>query len=328
MSFANETRFAALPVPLIDADGNDVLVAIVKATYHVESDGTPVLATSQQPIRLSDETRDPDDPKASLLFPSDVCFAKRGTDVIVVGDAVSPTPVTVMDIAVRARDIMTLRVHGTRVFYEGPRGATIGDAQPFTRMPVAYELAFGGMSDDLSAVELRNPSGVGVAQQDRDLIGRVAPQIEDPALPHTTSADRHPPVGFGAIMTHWSPRRELVGTFDQHWQQTRMPLLPEDYDLRYGNVAHPRLQRDPSLRPGEEIAVVGMSAEPLVSAVPPLPVVVRAFFDTGERADKSPEIDTLMILPEQRLIEVTCRAAFPIGRGHRVLREVVVRGAE
>src|SRR5690606_6620298 len=148
---------------------------------------------------------------SSLLFPSDIGLRKRGTDVVVVGDAVSPTPVTSFDIGVEVRDtVVPLRVHGPRVFYDGPTGATPSPAQPFTRMPVAYELAYGGTSADFGAVELRNPVGVGVARRDADNIGQRAPQIEHPARPHTTASDRHPPVGFGAIMTHWSPRREYV----------------------------------------------------------------------------------------------------------------------
>ncbi len=324
MSFANETRFAALPVPLMDALGRDVLVTIVKGTFSVEAHGAPVRAEPQVPVRLTDELYDPDAPTSSLLFPSDVCFEKRGTDLVVVGDAFAPEPVKYVDVAVQLRKQVTLRVHGTRVFYEGPRGATIGEAQPFTRMPVAYELAYGGMSDDLSAVELRNPSGVGVAARDKDLVGRRAPQIEDPARPHHSALDRHPPVGFGAIMTHWSPRREYAGTFDERWRAERMPLLPEDFDVRFGNVAHPSLQLDPCVEPGERLAVVGMSPEPLVTTVPPLGVRVRGRFDTGERAEITPAIDTVLVHVATRRIEVTARACFPIGRGHRVLREVVV----
>jgi hypothetical protein len=45
-----------------------------------------------------------------------VCVAKRGTDVIVVGEAISPRPVTAMDVDVKVRDVqIPLRVHGPRV---------------------------------------------------------------------------------------------------------------------------------------------------------------------------------------------------------------------
>jgi hypothetical protein len=213
-----------------------------------------------------------------------------------------------------------------RVFFQGALGVvSIGRAQPFSRMPIAYELAFGGMSADLSAVELANPSGVGVAVRTEDLVGQRAPQIEHPGKPHELASDRHPPVGFGAIQTHWSPRRDHVGTMDDRWQKERMPLLPEDFDIAYGNVAHPSLRFDPHLVAGDALGVAGMSPRPISTKVPPLPIEVRARFDGDERAVLRPPIDTVVILPEPRLIEVVARVSVPLGRGDRVLREVVVR---
>jgi len=326
LSFANETRFAALPVPMMDAEGHDVLVVVVKATFAVDAEGTAFLADPQHAIRMNDELRSPDQPNSSALFPSDLGVTKRGTDVVVVGDAISPKPVAVMDVGVQVRgQLIPLRVHGMRVFYEGPLGVSIGPAQPFTRMPIAYELAYGGMSSDLSVVELRNPSGVGVAKRANELAGQRAPQIEHPARPHRTAADHHAPVGYGAIMTHWEPRLGYAGTFDATWQTTRMPLLPSDFDPRYGNVAHPSMQFDPHLVPGDPLGAVGLSEAPFSTVVPELPVEVRARYDDAERVTERPPIDTVIMLPEKRLLEIVARVSLRIGRGKRVLRDVVVR---
>lgn len=326
MSIANESPYAAFPAPLIDAEGRDVLVTIVKATFLVDRGGALRLAPDPSPVRVSDELHDPDDPRSSLRFPSDVSLPKRGTDVIVVGDAVSPEPVKVMDVAVMVKKrVVPLRVHGTRVFFAGLLGASVGPAAPVERVPLMYELAYGGMSDDLSVVEMRNPSGVGVAKNASDLVGKRAPQIEHPERPHASSSDRHPPVGFGAIASHWSPRREHAGTFDERWRATRMPLLPADHDARYANVAHPSLQFEEHLAAGDPVRVLGMSLDPLTFAVPALPVAVRARYDTGERAVERPPIDTLLIMPEAGRVEVVARAVFPLGRGRRVLREVLVQ---
>jgi len=223
------------------------------------------------------------------------------------------------------RRIVPLRVHGPRVFFAGVFGVGIGPAAPFERVPLVYERAYGGQSDDLSIVELRNPSGVGVAARAADLVGKRAPQIEHPERPHTSAGDRHAPVGFGAIMSHWSPRREHAGTFDARWRATRMPLLPEDYDPRYANVAHPSLQLEEHLAPGDPLRVLGMSLEQLALELPPFPIVAAARYDTGERVEARPPIDTVIVLPEEQRIEIVARAAFPTGRGRRVLREVIVR---
>jgi hypothetical protein len=328
MSFANETRFAALPVPLLDASGRDVVVAIVKATYVVERGGKLRLADDQHKVRVADEPVNPDSPTTSIRFSSDVCVAKKGTDVIVVGDALPPRPAPSHDVGVKIKQrLVPIRVHGPRVYYDAVIGVSIGPAQPFERVPLIWELAYGGMSDDLSVVELRNPSGVGVAKSASQLVGTRAPQIEHPMRPHTSASDKYAPVGVAPIMTHWSPRREFAGTFDDAWQSTRMPLLPLDYDIRYESVASPELQEDEPLIPGDPLHVVGMSPEPLSLALPRFDVVVRGRFDGGDLETATPTIDTVILLPEARRVEIVGRVALPTGRGKRILRQVVVSNA-
>src|SRR5438874_1464247 len=91
---------------------------------------------------------------------------------------------------------------------------------------------------------IRLPTDVCVAKRKRDLVGKPAPQIEHPARPHRTADDDHPPVGLGAIRSHWSPRLERAGTFDEVWEKTRMPAMPADFDVRANNQAHPSLLFD------------------------------------------------------------------------------------
>lgn len=326
MSFVNETRHAALPVPLLDREGRDVVVVVVKATFLVGSRGELSIAPDPSPVRLHDVPRDPDDPRSSVALPGDVGLDKLGTDVVVVGDAISPRPVKVMDVAVQVKSrIAPLRVHGPRVFYDGMLGVLIGPAAPFERVPIMYELAWGGATEDLSIVELANPSGVGVASRPADLVGKRAPQIEHPDRPHGSAADRHPPQGYGAIPPHWSPRRELFGTCDERWQASRMPLWPKDIDARFFNVAHPSLRFDEPLVPGDPVRVIGMSLEPLVFALPALSTRVRARFDGPEREERLVSIDTVVVSPAERRVEVAGRVIVPIGRGKRVLRAIEVR---
>jgi hypothetical protein len=287
--------------------------------------GRPVPADDPAPIRTADELYRPDDPRSSARYPSDIAPVKVGTCVVVVGDAVSPTPVTAMDVAVRVRQAtVPLRVHGERLFYKGVASIAVGPALRFERKPIVYERAYGGMADDFSVTEPRNPSGVGVARRAADLVDTPAPQIEHPARPHKTAQDRHPPVGLGAILSFWSPRREYAGTFDEAWQKERMPIAPLDADPRFHSVAHPSLAFDPAVAPGEPIAVAGMSLKPLAFDAPRLPIVIVARSDVSGRRVVRPPIDTLLIEPDLRKVEIVVRATFPVGRGRDVLRELVV----
>lgn len=326
MSFANATDFSGVPVPYVAPDGRDVVIALVKATYFRGTDGTLHLAGEQSPVRLADLPQDPEAEASSIRYPSDVGMEKRGTDVVVVGDAVSRAPVEVVDVGVRVGErTVPLRVHGIRMFYQSAMGRlSISPAAPFERKAIVYEDAYGGTSEDFCVVERRNPVGRGVAARDADLIDQPAPSIEHPAHP-ITSASKSDPVGFGAIGSHWEPRCGHAGTYDEPWLKTRMPLLPLDFDHRYFNVAHPSLQFGEPLEPGELLAIVGMTLdEAWQIELPRVPLVVRGKRDDGQVATARPPIDTVLIDVEADRLELTLRHSFSMGRGKTLLREIQV----
>jgi hypothetical protein len=325
MTLFNSTELAAIDFPTVDQSGRDVVAVIVKETFEVLDDGRVVRAEEASPIRPGDIPYS-EDLTASLKYPCDLCWEKRGTDVVVIGDAIAKSPVTVMDVAVKIRNVTApLRVHGERLFYKSALSARIGPAAPFERKSIQYERAYGGASKDWAVVEARNWAGVGVAKSASDLDGTPAPQIEHPAHPHKTSGDKHPPMGYGAIMTHWAPRSTFGGTFDEVWRTTRLPLMPLDFDLRFNNVAHPSLFFEDPIEPGAPVSILGMHESGVLSfPMPRLPIVFRARFDQSGRVSALAPIDTLIIEPNRRRFEVLARKAFPMGRGKDVLREVAV----
>jgi hypothetical protein len=170
---------------------------------------------------------------------------------------------------------------------------------------------------------MRNRAGVGVAASDRDLVGKLAPQIEHPAYPFRTSADRHAPVGCSSILPEWSPRLEHAGTMDEQWRASRAPLLPEDFDVRHYNVAHPSLIFDHPLAPDDAVSILGMTPDLFAFRIARMPVVIRARYDDRTEEER-PAIDTLLVEPSRRRFEVSMRRAFPIGRGRTSLRELRV----
>jgi hypothetical protein len=323
---ANATPFLIAELPQHDHHGVEVLVVVVKATYDRRPDGRIVLAEEPEPIRFADEMEG-EGTFASVKLPSDVMPHKPSADVIVVGSAIPPQPVAVFDVGVVVRNVARpLRVHGPRFFVSRFGSVAIGEAARFERTPIVYERAFGGVSEDLSVVELRNPAGVGVAKNARDLDGKAAPQIEHPARPHVTAKDHHQPMGYAPLPMHWSPRRDHYGKMeDRDWRELRMPLVPSDFDPRFYLQAHPSLEITGYLEPGEPVAVLGMAEEgPFRVSVPEHRVVVRARWD--DRKDTLPlPIDTMVIRPDEQRFELVCRCALPLGRTRgRLLRDVQV----
>ena len=326
MSFANASHFAALAVPYTGPDGRELIIAVVKATWVRRAGGRLVLADRQESIRPSDAPHFPEAPESSIRYPSDICIAKRGTDVVIVGEAISRSKVEAMDVAVRIRDRgVHLRVHGERLYCRGASSVVVGAAAPFERNPIVYERAYGGTSASYAIVERRNPVGRGVARDASELLGTPAPQIEHPAAPITRAEDHPEPVGFGALGPHWLPRCGYAGTFDDAWRSTRMPLMPADFDIRHNNVAHPSLQFDEALEAGERIAILGMHEDGLWQIeLPAVPLRISARLHDGRRIDVRPRIDTVLIEPSKDEVRLTLRHAFPVGRGKSLLRALRV----
>src|SRR5690349_13330736 len=102
MSFSNATPFAAIDVPMLDPNGREVVIVIVKAAFEVGAKGKVELADEPADLRmvevLTNPKASPEDPRVAAKYPSDLCIEKRGTDVVVVGEAVSPKPVTSVDV--------------------------------------------------------------------------------------------------------------------------------------------------------------------------------------------------------------------------------------
>ena len=74
--------------------------------------------------------------------------------------------------------------------------------------------------------------------------------------------------------------------------------------------AHPSLQLDAPLRPGEEIAVLGMTEEGLLRfSIPAFAVRVRAHFDGCAPLEVRLAIDTVLIEPSGQLVGNTTRSA-------------------
>jgi hypothetical protein len=272
----------------------------------------------------------PDAEESSIRYPSDICTEKRGTDVVVVGEAVARTPTPVVDIALKVRDrVVSLRVHGERVYYRGLAGIVVGPAAPYERKPVVFERAYGGKSADFALVERRNPVGRGIARSAAELVDTAAPTIEHPAHPIVTAEDRPEPVGLGAIGPHWLPRCGYAGTFDDAWRRSRMPLMPVDFDIRYNNVAPPALWFEEPLAVGDSLALLGMHEDGLWQfELPAMPVRLSARLHDGRTLAVRPSIDTVLVEPRTNEVQLTLRRAFPVGRGKSLLREIRVDEAE
>jgi hypothetical protein len=309
-------------------DGAPLVVVIIKQRYEIAAMHL-FAARPGAEIAVVDEPWDDAAPLSSVKAPSDLGLYKPGTDVVVIGEAVSrdEAPVPWLDVLVSVGPVaQALRVSGTRVWYRGAGGVVPTPPEPMVRVPLRWELSWGGADDDppRHAADARNPVGRGVAVAPERLIHRPAPQIEDPARPIGDHRGPYVPVNVGAVAAWSSWRSRHAGTMDDAWQRERMPLRPRDFDLRHHQVAAPGLVTPEHLVGGEAVRLHNLCVTgPLAFELPRVSFGVWGVTDERETAYRV-ALDTVVIRPGERLLDLTWRTNIPLPRPARGLRSIRV----
>ena len=157
----------------------------------------------------------------------------------------------------------TLYVFGNRYWKRSGIVGAISDPEPFTEMPVVYELAFGGSGFD------RNPAGRGinpVIKASGEEI-RPLPNIEDPRHLIGSPKDRPEPAGFGPLDFAWPQRSKKLGTYDNKWFQEHWPFYPADMDWTYFNAAPEDQQMEAFFSGNERFTISNMhKSKPIIES--------------------------------------------------------------
>ena len=329
---ANKTPFAADHAWVIDREGNKLWMVAVKAAFDVLPDGRCQLSGQSEPVWPVSQPHGAFG-KSSLRYEADLLGLKETTDVLVLGDAVAPGGgvATVLDVVLQAGPIRKrLRVTGDRTWTRSIfGGVNMSAPQPFERMPLTYERAYGGWDKSASEerdhrLEGRNPVGTGFSVRVENCVGGRLPNVEYPEQLIRHWTDRPAPAGLNAVDCAWSPRRELAGTYDQAWRQQRFPLWAEDFDARYNNAAPADQQTPAFLRGGEQVDVLNMSPGGRLSFVlPRIELAFRTRFGT-ERLDHAGQLCTVIVEPNRSRLAMVWQSAIVCNRRADELDETLV----
>jgi hypothetical protein len=311
----NRTPFAAERCWVRDRHGAEVWILAVKCTFDIAADGSTVVSEDQPPV-LQVPVYNGEPGRSSLKFEADLVPTKNTTDVIVVGHAYAPRgrPVAQMDVGFRVGPVLkVVDVFGDRSW--GVVGTS--SPQPFLKMPLVYERAFGGV--DLKSDhperdwEWRNPVGTGFAISRANLRGLPAPNFEYPHERIDSWKDRPRPAGFGPIGAHWQPRVAFGGTYDDAWKRERQPLLPADFDDRFFQCA-PEDQQAPSfLRGGEPVVLYRLTpGGELRFSLPKVFLGFETRFSDGSReVHKERRLHTVIIDSDGPRVSLVWHTALP-----------------
>ena len=324
LQLENQTPFKAEIAMLPDRSGIDTLYIIVKGTVTLRP--TLTLAEEQLPVTMADENYC-DPAISSLRYESEMHHGKAGTDVLLIGSAYAPNgkPVTRVQIGMSVGGRQkTILVTGDRVWQRGQPSSP----QPFESMPLVWERAFGGVHRDGDKVQAedRNPVGCGLAggRSAQDMEGMPVPNLEDPSAPLQQVGQTPAPVCFAPIAPSWLPRRAFAGTYDERWQRSRAPFLPDDFDPRFFQSAASEFAFDRYLQPGEPVQVVGVMPDGPIGFAVPESYLRIAVTVAGATQEPPVNLETLSIQPDENRACFTWRATVPCDRKALKVEKIVV----
>lgn len=314
---SNETPFAAERTWTRDERGAEFWLVAVRAAFVIDADGIQTPAKKQTEVqRIPVFAGDPS--STGLLADSDFVLHKDGTDVLVQGRAHAPNGQPVTQAAVRlmlAGIDKTLVVHGERRLYKGGTGLAITGAAPFLTMPLMWERTYGGWDRQGKDWVAENPAGIGFATSAERLYETPAPNVEYPDAAYRGPGSGRP-AALGPVAHHWRPRVGYAGTYDAHWQKTRDPLLPLDFDRRYFHSAPVDQQTPKPLVGYEQVRLGGLTPDGFWGFIlPRLVFDVTTSFKGGTNIRQQPAIHTLWLMPDYRRFELVFLTALEVPPG-------------
>jgi uncharacterized protein YjbI with pentapeptide repeats len=272
------------------------VTVVVKATFRLVPGQ---LAQPTAPLALVREDRHRASTPSSLEAASDTAAPYLpGTGVVLTGHAYAPggragTATTARLAIGRERPLLdkTLYAYGDRL------GTVV---QPFEKVPLVYERAYGGPGI------VDNPVGVGAPGT------TVSPNLYD-------ARRAEQPAGFGPISRSWPARRRLLGAFDEKALHAPEPEIPEGLDWRYFHAAPPDQQIE-HLR-GDEWLVLDGVHPTLARVQTRLPSAVgkarwHLLSSSGAGAGTAIELvaDTLIIDADNLVCSILWRGRFALKR--------------
>ncbi|MCX4239742.1 DUF2169 family type VI secretion system accessory protein [Paraliomyxa miuraensis] len=325
----NRTPYEAERGWVLDVSGAKHWVVVVKATFDIRPDGSLVLSEEPVPPLLAPRYFG-EDGSSSLQYDADLVGPKAATDVLAQGSAHAPgsKPTARVNVALQLGKLRKIiEVQGDREHVRDVYGQAVpSPAMPFLTMPIIYERAFGGFDQTrpqpaAQRMDPRNPVGKGVAAKAKHLLGTPVANLSFPGQ----NPKRSGPAGFGPIACHWSPRRELAGTYDARWVRERRPLLPEDFDPRFHQCAPLDQQLAPHLRGGELLELVNMTPGGVLRVELPkiyLALTTHFGFQTKEHRTK---LVTVLVEPDVPRVIMVWQSVLPCHHLVDVLDKTVVR---
>lgn len=274
---------------------------IAKATYAIHSDGTLTAIEAEPPTGpvFSGD-------RGAVSYAGDFVPFKPRADVTVVGHAYASDRASEARVRLRFGQEgggidRAIRVFGDRFFTPGADPRSL-QPRPFDKMPLVYELAYGGPG------HADNPVGLGFQAEDTG----TPVALPNLLCPDTRGDAVLRPACFAPIPIAWRMAHADAAMFDATWVAERWPYFPDAFDLATLQAAPIEQQLD-EIAGDEPFALHGMKPEgaPLEGKLPG--TRVRMFAQRtrdagGEFVELTPRLDTVHFDLDAMRVQLVWRA--------------------
>jgi hypothetical protein len=334
MEFINATRMVAGYNMGLEPNGRELLVVVIKGTFVLPRTGEQVrLADEQLPLIMA-ETFTGEPGHSSPSCEIDFAPRKHACDVLLSGSAHAPAghQVTRQRVSVRVGPMeKRFDVVGNRAWKAGLTGITASEPEPFTSIPISYDVAFGG-ADRHSPDErdhdvfLPNPAGRGWHKHLKNawVDGTPLPNTEEVGRPVSFPSDAYKPMSFGPLARGWPSRARFGGTYDDKWVADVFPFLPADFDERYYQAA-PEDQQLPIPKGPLDVVLSGLTPDGNRQfTLPYFEAPVNVFPKRGGREDHVATLDTIVFEPDLERFTMSWRVARPLKKSMHEIAQILV----
>ena len=334
MELINATGMQAAYTQGVEPSGREWLVVVVKGTFAIpeEQGGVAPLHAQQLPMVMADTfTGEPG--RSAPVQEVDFALRKARCDILLTGSAHAPHGQACERVLVGARIGQwqkSFAVVGNRR-WGGISGARASAAEPFVRIPVSYDRAFGGVDawhEDPAehGAYMPNPVGRGWHRrmEARYVDGTPLPNTEALNEPVLSPDGRYEPMAFGPLGRGWSSRLPYAGTYDQDWIDNVFPFLPADFQDAYYQAA-PLDQQMDHPRGTLDVALANLTPQGQTRfriACQDMPV--NFFHRKGGHVEVMALLDTVAIHSDQGLLTLGWRGAMPLRKNIFEISNVLV----
>ncbi len=176
--------------------------------------------------------------------------------------------------------------------------------EPFSQLPLTYQQGFGGEDYKL------NPSGMGFKRES----GTELPQLEYTKQLLTSKGQTPNPAGLNSIGVDWLPRKNLWGTYGDHWEKYEAPFFANDLNPDFFMQTAQDQWLPSYIMGGESYKLTNMHPDlRLIQGVIP-----QYRFKLLSATKEQPEvlhtcsIDTVIFLPNCNMLALIARTELPI----------------